>query len=568
MPKLTCKSLHNITGRTCAALCLSALLTLFSQGVQANAARLALVMGNSNYPDSPLANPQNDAVDMASALEELDFEVILVMDADRRSMARSIRTFGNKLKQQKGIGLFYYAGHGVQLDNRNFLIPVDTPITDEDEIPYESVDVGSVLAKMQSAGNALNIMILDACRNNPFPSAFRSASRGLARVDAPVGSLVVYSTAPGKVAADGNGRNGVFTGHLLNFLQEPGLSLTQTIRKTRAAVVRETSGKQVPWESNSLLQEYYLHPDSEQATLTPTSLPIAAISSNEHYATHTFVEIPGGSFKMGCSTGDKSCSKTEQPQRDVRVRDFRISSKEITVNQFQAFVEATGYVSDAERNSGGFKGCYVWQEKGGISRSNSGWLWRADAYWQNPGFAQQTNFPVSCISWHDATAYTTWLSEVSNRRIRLPSEAEWELAARAGNHTRYPEGVSASSLCGIANGADRGASPKGSTWTDRLSCTDGHWFNAPVGSYQPNSLGLYDMQGNVQEWVADVWSANLVSIPLTGEANTVGSDSERVLRGGAWDSASRKLRLSSRNRAVSHARASMTGFRVVEDLDY
>ena len=239
------------------------LLMLVTGLASAQEKRLALIIGNSDYKDSPLRNPINDANDMASALEDLNFEVMLHTDADRREMGRAIRDFGSKLKENRGVGLFYYAGHGMQIENSNFLIPVDTPLEEEDEVPYESVDVGSVLAKMESAGNALNLIILDACRNNPFPRRFRSTSRGLARVEAPIGSLVVYATAPGAVAADGEGRNGVFTGALLEQLRTGGQSLTQTIRRTRAAVVEATNGQQVPWESSSLLRDYYFAPESE-----------------------------------------------------------------------------------------------------------------------------------------------------------------------------------------------------------------------------------------------------------------------------------------------------------------
>ena len=245
-----------------------------SGAVSAMEHRLALVIGNSDYEETPLANPQNDANDMAEVLESLGFKVMLHIDADRRDMARAIRDFGRELKEKRGVGLFYYAGHGLQIDNRNYLIPVDTPLEEEDEVPFESIDVGSVLAKMESAGNSLNLLILDACRNNPFPGQFRSTNRGLARVEAPVGSLVVYATAPGAVAADGDGRNGVFTGALLEQLRTGGMSLTQTIRRTRAAVVKATNGRQVPWESSSLMQDYYFtEPPAPEPQPAPNPSP-------------------------------------------------------------------------------------------------------------------------------------------------------------------------------------------------------------------------------------------------------------------------------------------------------
>ena len=176
--------------------------------------RTALIIGNSNYKNAPLKNPTNDAKDMAEVLKKSGFDVSLKINASQREMESAVRSFGKKLRRG-GAGLFYYAGHGIQANGRNYLIPIGATIESESDVKYEAVDAGLILGKMEDAGNDLNIVILDACRNNPFARSFRSAEQGLARMDAPKGSLVAYATAPGSVAADGNEGNGVIQNTLL-----------------------------------------------------------------------------------------------------------------------------------------------------------------------------------------------------------------------------------------------------------------------------------------------------------------------------------------------------------------
>ncbi|NQU63686.1 MAG: caspase family protein [SAR324 cluster bacterium] len=158
--------------------------------------RHALVIGNADYKIGRLFNTKNDANDVAAALQKLGFSVNLQINVNRSGMREAIRDFGDKLKKG-GVGLFYYAGHGMQVKGVNYLIPVGSDLKAEDEVQDESIDAGSVLRKMDSAGNALNIVILDACRDNPFARSFRSTQKGLAQMDAPKGSLIVYATAPG-----------------------------------------------------------------------------------------------------------------------------------------------------------------------------------------------------------------------------------------------------------------------------------------------------------------------------------------------------------------------------------
>ncbi|QJB55623.1 caspase family protein [Pseudodesulfovibrio sp. zrk46] len=222
----------------------------------ATGARYALVIGNSAYPNAPLKNPVNDARDVVRSLRQMGFTVIQKNNAGLREMEMAMNTFYSSL-QRGGVGLFYYAGHGVQVGGSNYLVPVDARINSESDVKYECLDAGRILGKMEDAGNSMNIIILDACRNNPFARSFRSASRGLARMDAPTGSILAFSTAPGSVAEDGSGRNGVYTKHLLQNLMTPGLDISDIFFYTRRGVVQETQGRQVPWESSSLVQRFY-----------------------------------------------------------------------------------------------------------------------------------------------------------------------------------------------------------------------------------------------------------------------------------------------------------------------
>jgi tetratricopeptide (TPR) repeat protein len=227
--------------------------------------RLALVIGNGNYSKAPpLKNPPNDARDVAARLKAFGFEVTTGINLNQREMKRLIRGFGLTLRAG-GAGLFYYAGHGVQSKGHNYLIPIDADIQSEAEVEDFGVDVNLVLNFMDEAQNGLNIVILDACRDNPFGRSFRSTSNGLAQVDAPTGTLIAYATAPGRVASDGSGQNGLYTSELLRQMSVAGLSVTEMFMRVRAEVMKQTGNKQVPWEASSLVGVFYFAGPSTSA---------------------------------------------------------------------------------------------------------------------------------------------------------------------------------------------------------------------------------------------------------------------------------------------------------------
>ncbi len=249
-------------------------------------ARTALVIGNSDYAAAPLSNPVNDATDIANKLRELDFDVTIITNASRRQMRRGIRDYSEALRTNGGVGLFYYAGHGMQIKGVNYLIPTDAEMRDEFEIPDETVSANSVLRALEDAGNDLNIVVLDACRDNPFAKSYRStAESGLARMDAPGGSIIAYATAPGDVALDGNGRNGLYTKHLLTNMDKPGMPIEQMFKKVRIGVLVESGDQQTPWEESSLRSDFYFAPTKVYEVVIPddggktgnalTSVPVA-----------------------------------------------------------------------------------------------------------------------------------------------------------------------------------------------------------------------------------------------------------------------------------------------------
>lgn len=233
-----------------------------------NEPRVALVIGNAAYKIDPLKNPVNDADDMAKALQDAGFRVTLRKNATHRQMIEAISDFGRDLKKG-GVGLFYFAGHGVQSKGRNFLVPVNANVASEGELEFETVDANRVLAAMDDAGNRVNIMVLDACRNNPYVRSFRSAARGLAQMDAAKGSYIAFATAPGSVAADGAGNNGLYTEQLLKSLREPETDIHKVFTRVTAEVSRMTGGKQVPWTASSLTGDFAFRTGPQIAMVAP-----------------------------------------------------------------------------------------------------------------------------------------------------------------------------------------------------------------------------------------------------------------------------------------------------------
>lgn len=221
--------------------------------------RMALIIGNGIYQSGgTLANPENDANDIGASLQQLGFDVMLYNNLNQEDFKKAIDEFGLRLEEYD-VGLFYYAGHGIQVKGNNYLIPVDANLRSENDVEYDCVNTGRLLAKMEDAGSITNIVILDACRDNPFERSWRRSTHGmgLAFMTAPAGSLISYATSPGTTASDGTGKNGLFTTALLEYIDDPGLSVLEMFQKVRTYVRENSNGEQIPWESTSLEGNFY-----------------------------------------------------------------------------------------------------------------------------------------------------------------------------------------------------------------------------------------------------------------------------------------------------------------------
>jgi formylglycine-generating enzyme len=262
------------------------------------------------------------------------------------------------------------------------------------------------------------------------------------------------------------------------------------------------------------------------------------------------VPLAPGSFMRGARAGDAAADPGEFPRHRVTIaKPFAIAAKPVTVAEFKTFVEATGY-----RREGG---CHT--------LTDQGWIVDADASWRTPGFAQEPSHPVVCVSWQDASAYIDWLSARAGRRYRLPSEAEWEYAARAGSAARNFWGDDDREACRYANVNDITA--KNKTAKIGVNCTDGFMFTSPVGWFRPNKFGLYDMIGNAWAWIADCWAGDYAHAPRDGGAAEAAPCAERVLRGGSWTDTPGPVRINARERRAPDARLSIIGFRIARDGD-
>jgi hypothetical protein len=239
---------------------LALLATLSLAQAQAPAPRAALVIGNADYSFGPLRNPVNDATAMAKALEEAGFDVTVATDADQAAMMQAVRDFGEKLKQTGGVGLFYFSGHGAQINGENYLIPVS--LTSADEIESGSVSATEIVKAMAGAHNGLNIFILDACRTNPFDP---NGSHGLSRIDTNASLFVSYATSPGAVALDGTGNNSPYAKYLSEWIASPNLSIEDTFKRTLKGVYVDTHGEQTPWISSTFFGDFVFRPEGAQA---------------------------------------------------------------------------------------------------------------------------------------------------------------------------------------------------------------------------------------------------------------------------------------------------------------
>jgi len=438
--------------------------------------QVALVIGNSAYANQPLKNPANDARAITARLKTLSYDVVSVFDANRRDMNRAIEQFVGRVGSGD-VALFFYAGHGVQVDGENYLLPIDFEGQDEIDVRSDALAAGKIQDRMEKSGAQLNIVILDACRNNPYRGASRSSTRGLAAMSAGRGTFIAFATAPGRTASDGPGQNGLFTEHLLGALATPGLMLSELFDVVRERVDAASSGAQIPWTVSSVVGRYSFVPGERAeiaAAPTVSRDPQPGDVKVNPKDGQRYVWIPPGTFTMGCSPGDSECDDDEKPAHQVAIaKGFWLGQSSITVGAWKRFISQTGNAMPPEPK-------YYHRE--------------LNPDWANP---QQ---PIVNITWDDAAKYC------SAAGGRLPTEAEWEYAARAGTTGARYGNLDATAWYADNSGTERIDSAV--IWRDDEKNYDPRIQanrNAPkpVGMKRPNAWKLYDMLGNVWQWTAD-----------------------------------------------------------------
>lgn len=512
--------------------------------------RIALIIGNSNYRHGVLENAKNDAEDFAKSLLGLGFKkenIILGIDLNKKHTRHMLRQFSNQLNKSASVGVFFYAGHGAQYQNEDYIIPINAEINTEDEINDEAIRVEDILEKMEEQGtDRLNIVILDACRNNPFPRNFKRSlgGTGLAGVEAPVGSLIAYATGKGMVASDGDGRNGLFTKHLLFNMRKPGLSLAEIFSRTRTGVMRESNNKQRPWEQTATtgnffftkskfdnlvpLQTAYIEPTQKiilASTTDPTPKLIRSVQDEwtEPTTNMEFVWVANDPdcFMMGSPADESGRDFDEKIHRVCLENGFWMEKHEVTQAQWSIIMKNRLRARPSENTS---------------------------------VFHDTNNFPVENVSFNDIQQFINILNSQGDEKFRLPTEAEWEYAVRAGTTTPYYSGncisdsqANSSSEFEYNYCGGKGGNPIEGTIS--------------VGSYEPNPFGLYDMSGNVWEWTCSSYDKN-----YTGQEERCANPNEnsfRVIRGGGWNYAEKYLRSAARFRYNLNQRDPSVGFRLV-----
>lgn len=495
------------------------------------AARVALVVGNSDYLHAPsLENPVNDAADIADQLQAVDFEVHRALNVELAEFRRILRRFTDALRGAD-TGLFFYAGHGLQADGKNYLVPVDAKLSSKAALDFEVMALETVLRQLEREVPT-RIIFLDACRDNPLSQnlsqspATRAAAvgRGLARVKSGVGSLIAYATAPNTQALDGSGqRNSPYTRALLDHLDTPGLEIGQMLRRVRRDVLASTGQRQVPWESLSLTGDFYFLPGQGKEASATVQDTLADGSLGPE-----MVRLTARRFRMGDQQGVGRTD--ERPTFDiVLAQDLLIGRYEITFAQYDRFCDATQRPKPADSGRG------------------------------------RGNRPVINVTYADAAAYAQWLAAQTGQTYRLPTEAEWEYAARAGSQSSYAFGNNPKQLCQYANGADLTA--QASLPVKQVTeCQDGYTYTAPVGSFAANAWGLHDLHGNAWEWVEDGYRAKAYRrYAASGYQPPDNENGRQVIRGGSWSDPPNALRSAARQGVKPTHQTSNLGFRVVRE---
>ncbi len=493
----------------------------------------ALIIGNGAYTYvGKLDNPASDVKDIARYLQNLKFDVTARLDMSRQQTRQLIERFMSTLAPTD-TALFYYSGHAVQINNQNYMLAADARLSNQQDLQKIGISLNSIIDRLEKRPG-INLVFLDACRNNPFLKQIavsykaRALSGKVARLPPPpqqglasIGShsgntLIVYAAAAGRLADDGTGqRNSPFTHSILKHINTPDLEVEVMLKRVTKEVRALTDYRQSPERLSRLSEEFYFNrPLKKLAALTPrgNSTPGHSSSKMQNRGPgQTFrscqncpemIVLPIGAYQMGASPQDREASAVEKPRHLVTLSaPLAVGRSEVSFSQWEACV-AQG-------------ACRHYQPR------DNGW--------------GRENHPVIYVSWRDATAYVDWLQKKTGKPYRLLSEAEWEYAARAPD-------ASASRLASLQPvRSGRVAKPDaqfinfdGSTTYKKGRAGLYRGKTVTITQLKANRFGLYNMRGNVAEWVQDCWFNSHQSAPVSGQAREKNNCQSRVVRGGSW----------------------------------
>jgi len=521
--------------------------------------RIALLIGNAayQYPISPLRNPLNDVSALKQSLKQLNFEVITCKNASLKEMKDGVNEMSERIKSYLAIGLkpevvwVYYSGHGVEgpdhEDNsQNFLVPVNAEIEEEGDLVSECMTASFILRRMKTAKAKVNVLLLDACRNNEIPKVYQDKAvkqlygKGGLGMMSGKNVLIGFATAPGKVALDGKDNMSPYAKALTKHLQTPNMTLGNLFEKVAGEVKKSTHELQRPW-TYSDLDEFFLTKKEQRISSGGITPKTTTPPQPKDIPGMAFVK--GGTFMMGCDPKrDGNCESNETLHK-VTVSSFYLMRYEVTNKEYCEFLNDKGRDEEGDK---------VWLD---ISSSYSLIEKVGGIYKPKGGFADH---PVIEVTWSGASAYARWYARKTGYEYRLPTEAEWEYAARGGIKSRgYKYAGSSDNLALYGNFCDKNC-PYASEGEE---ANDGYVRTAPVGSFRANELGLYDMSGNVWEWCSD-WYGSYGSEPRTDPTGAT-NGSYRVIRGGSWDPSPADLRVACRNGDIPAHSSNLLGFRLL-----
>ena len=524
------------------------LTTLVAQKAVAEPKRVALVIGNSDYESAPLKNPVHDADAVSLALKGLGFTVTVTKNVTKSQIENAVDAVTDIL--QKGdMCLIFYAGHGQGFENDNYLIPIGANLDKPQHVKQRCVSTSYLLSALRYSECSLKVVVVDACRNNPFRSFGRS-QEGLNRQDAPEGTIVSFSTSPKTGALDGDGDNSPYVTQLVGAMRARAdkVEIVRLFREVSQAVKRET-GQRPHLDFDASMPDYFLKRRRDLAPDVPEmKVKPSAPASRDQITNSIGMKlrlIPAGEFMMGSPASEEGRSDDEGPQHRVQItKPFYAGRHEVTVGQVLQWLNS-GVSFDETWIALASEYCPVRRQGNEFVRNSSTEFGRSD------------DQPMVEISWHGAVAFCDWCSgQDSRHRYRLPTEAEWEYLARAGRITPFPWG---SSLNGDQANID-GNYPYGTSTKGQY-----HEVTVNVGSYPANDWDLFDTAGNVYEWCSDWYDSDFYADSPEADPSGPSTGSSRVLRGGSWFNYAINARSAFRFHSTPVLRYYGLGFRVVCD---